>query len=84
MLRTARAENPRVYYFQLWLAGALGLRGKLDEARAALTDAVKLRPQVNSLAQWNASQPWIGNSALAALRETTLDSGLRRAGMPDR
>ena len=83
LLRTARAENPRVYYFQLWLAGALGLRGDIDEARTALADAVKLRPQVNSLALWNASQPWIGNSTLAALRDTTLDAGLRRAGMPN-
>lgn len=83
LLRTARAENPRVYYFQLWLAGALGLRGDLDEARTALANAVKLKPQVNSLALWNASQPWIDNSTLAALRDTTLDAGLRRAGMPN-
>ena len=82
LLRIARAENPRVYFFQLWLAGALGLDGDLDEARAALADAIKLRPQVKSLAQWNASQPWIDNARLAMLRDKTLDAGLRRAGMP--
>ncbi len=83
LLLRARAENNRVYFFHLYLAGALGLRGDIAGARAALADAMRLKPEVNSLAQWNSVQPWIGNSALAALRDQTLDRGLRDAGMPD-
>jgi adenylate cyclase len=82
LLRQARAENPRVYFFLLYLAGALGLHGDIDEARAALADAIRLKPQVNSLARWVAAQPWIGNPAFAALRGKTVDAGLRIAGMP--
>ena len=84
LLRKARAENPRVFFFHLYLAAALGVRGDIDEARAALAEAIQLKPAVNSLAQWSAIQPWIGNPAFAALRDRTLDPGLRRAGMPDR
>jgi TolB-like protein/DNA-binding winged helix-turn-helix (wHTH) protein/Tfp pilus assembly protein PilF len=83
LLRKARAGNPRVYFFQLYLAGALGFRGDTEEARAALTEAIRLKPEVNSMARWNATQPWITNPGFVALREKTLDVGLRRAGMPD-
>jgi TolB-like protein/DNA-binding winged helix-turn-helix (wHTH) protein/Tfp pilus assembly protein PilF len=83
LLRRARVENPRVYFFQIYLAGALGLRGDIDEARAALTEAIRLKPEVNSLVRWRAAQPWIDNPAFAALRANTIDVGLRRAGMPN-
>jgi TolB-like protein/DNA-binding winged helix-turn-helix (wHTH) protein/Tfp pilus assembly protein PilF len=83
LLRQARAENPRVYFFHLYLAGALGLSGDIGEARAALTEAIRLKPEVNSLSRWKVAQPWIDNSAFAALRNSTLDAGVRRAGMPD-
>ena len=79
LLRKARAEN----FFQLYLAGALGLAGNSDESRAVLADAIRLKPQANSLAGWTALQPWIGNPGFMALRNKTLDAGLRRAGMPD-
>jgi TolB-like protein/DNA-binding winged helix-turn-helix (wHTH) protein/Tfp pilus assembly protein PilF len=83
LLRRARAENPRVYFFHIYLAGALGLRGDIDEARAALTESIQLKPEVNSLTRWRAAQPWIDNPAFVALRGSTIDAGLRRAGMPD-
>ena len=83
LLRRARAENPRVYFFQLWLAGALGLRGELGEAHDALAEAFRIKPEANSLARWNSIQPWISNAALMTLRDRTLDRGLRAAGMPD-
>jgi adenylate cyclase len=81
LLRT-RSQNPRVYFFHIYLAGALGLRGDVDEARAALADAIRLKPEVTSLTRWSAVQPWVGNPALMALRANTLDIGLHRAGMP--
>ncbi len=83
LLRTARAENPRVYFFHIYLAAAFGLHGDIDEARAALAEAVRLNPAASSLAQLLTTQPWLGNPAFAALRNSTFDLGLRRAGMPD-
>jgi TolB-like protein/DNA-binding winged helix-turn-helix (wHTH) protein/cytochrome c-type biogenesis protein CcmH/NrfG len=83
LLRTARAENPRVYFFHIYLAAALGLDGDIDEAHAALAEAVRLNPAAGSFTQLLATQPWLGNPAFAPLRNSTFDLGLRRAGMRD-
>jgi len=83
LLRRACSGSPRAYYIYLNLAGALGMRGDLDEARSALAEALKLKPEVNSLAQYRAFTPWITNSRHWALRDKTLNLGLRRAGFPD-
>jgi TolB-like protein/Flp pilus assembly protein TadD len=83
LLRRASAANPRAFGIHLSLAGALGLRGDIDEARAEIAEAVKLNPEVNSLAAWRASAPWITNPPDWALREKTLNVGLRRAGFPE-
>jgi Flp pilus assembly protein TadD len=83
LLRRARAANPRPWVVHAWLAGALGLRGDLDEARAALAEAIKLKPEVNSLAAWRAYRPWETNPQFMALREKTVNVGLRRAGFPN-
>lgn len=83
LLRTARAQNPRFWYIHAALAGALGLKGDLDEAKVALADGIKLRPEINSLAQWRTHAPWNTNSEYWALREKTFNVGLRRAGLPE-
>ena len=83
LLRKARTENPRIYFFHLYLAGALGLGNDLGEAKEALADAIKLKPDVNSIARWRGYQPWITNPEHWALREKTVNAGLRRAGFPD-
>jgi adenylate cyclase len=83
LLRKARAANPRIYSAHLFLAGALGLKGDLDDARLALSEAIKLKPDVTSLARWHAYRPWETNPQYWALREKTLNVGLRRAGFPD-
>jgi adenylate cyclase len=83
LFRKACAASPRAYFVYLNLAGALGLRGDLDEARTALADAIRLKPEVNSLARYRAVTPWITNPQHWALREKTLNVGLRRAGFPD-
>jgi hypothetical protein len=36
----------------------LALKGDLGGAKAALADSLKLKPEVNSLAQWYAYLPW--------------------------
>jgi adenylate cyclase len=83
LLNKSRAANPRYWVTHLWLAGAFGLRGDLDEARAALAEAIKLKPEINSMARWNTYAPWVTNPQYSALRAKTVDIGLRRAGMPE-
>jgi adenylate cyclase len=83
LLRKARAADPRFFGIHLNLAGALGLRGDLDEARAEVAEAIKLKPEVNSLAALRAYFPQITNPPYWALREKTVNAGLRRAGFPE-
>jgi adenylate cyclase len=83
LLRKARAANPQFWSAHLYLAGALGFRGDLDEAKTALAEAMKLKPEVNSLARFGALFPWITNPPYWALLEKTVNVGLRRAGLPD-
>ena len=83
LFRKACAASPRAYFVHLNLAGALGLRGDLDEARAAIAEAMRLKPEVNSLARYRAVTPWITNPRHWALRDKTLNLGLRRAGFSD-
>jgi adenylate cyclase len=83
LLRKARAENPRFWFIHFWLAGALGLKGDLDEARTALAESLRLKPEMNSLARRRADVPWLANPPYWALQEKTLNIGLRRAGFPD-
>jgi TolB-like protein/class 3 adenylate cyclase/Tfp pilus assembly protein PilF len=79
----ARAANPNTYYVHFELAGALGLKGDLEEARASLAESLKLKPEINSLATLRAYVPWLTNPKGWALREKTANIGLRRAGLPD-
>jgi tetratricopeptide (TPR) repeat protein len=83
LLRRGRAANPRYWYIHFWLAGALGLKGDLDEARAALVKALELKPEVGSLAQYQVQHPWETDPEYLALRAKTLDVGLRSIGFPD-
>ena len=83
LLRKARAANPRIYVFHLHLTAALGLKGDLEEAKAALAEAIKLKPEINSLARWRAYRPDLNIAPYRVLAEKTVDIGLRRAGMPD-
>jgi adenylate cyclase len=82
-LRKACVANPWHHYPPLHLAGALGLRGDLDEARAALAESIRLQPEINSLARWRSSRPYLNNPQYQALLEKTFYVGLRRAGFPD-
>ena len=83
LFRKASVANPNAYYVYLNLSGALALRGDLDEARSALAEALRLKPEVNTLARYRASTPWITNPGHWALRDKTLNAGLRRAGFPE-
>jgi hypothetical protein len=82
-LTRARAGNPQGFYVYLWLAAALGLKGHLDEAKAALTQSLALKPEINSLARLR-EYAWMNNPVHWELRERTFDVGLRSAGFPDK
>jgi TolB-like protein/class 3 adenylate cyclase/tetratricopeptide (TPR) repeat protein len=81
--RKARAANPQLWGMHLWLAAALGLKGDLDEAKAALAESLRLNPRVDSLAHLRAQRPYLANAPFWALLEKTYVVGLRRAGFPD-
>src|SRR5262249_13984447 len=83
ILGKARAANSRIWYPHLYLAGAFGLRGDMDAAKAALAASLKLKPEINSLAHMRTYNDWITNRENWALQEATLNVGLRRAGLPD-
>jgi len=80
-----RTVNPRLWYFPYALAGALALKGDLAGAKVALAASLKLKPEVNSLAQWYAYLPWTSKANAPqfwVLQDQTLDEGLRRIGFP--
>jgi TolB-like protein/class 3 adenylate cyclase len=83
LLLKARASNSGLFYVYLWLAGAFGLKGDVLEAQNALSEALTLKPEINSLARLREYQPWITNPPYWALREKTVNIGLRRAGFPE-
>jgi len=81
-----RTANPRDWFFSYGLAGALALKGDLDGAKAALAESLKLKPEVNSLAQWYAYLPWTSKTSAPQfwmLQDKTLNTGLRRIGFPE-
>jgi adenylate cyclase len=83
--KTIAAMTQRYPGMLVLLAAALGLRGDLDEARATLDEALKLQPEVNSIARVRAVP--IGGvidvPRPVALQDKTIFAGLRRAGMPE-
>jgi adenylate cyclase len=68
----------------LQLAAALGLRGDIDEAKKEIAEAVKLKPDADSIARLRALSvtQGFGNPPYQALREKTVLAGLRRVGFP--
>jgi len=83
LLRKARAANPQPYYIHEWLAGALALKGDLNGARTALAAMLRTEPELTSLEAIRNHFPWSTNAEHVALREQTIDLGLREAGLLD-
>jgi adenylate cyclase len=83
LLEKARAANPRLFFVHLWLAAPLALKEELDEAKSALAQSLRLRPEISSLARWRAEYPWYGNTKFVAIADPTLYAGLRHAGFPE-
>jgi hypothetical protein len=82
MLTKAAAGRPRQWVNHFALGAALGLKGDLDGAKAALARSLAIKPDVDSLSRFRACRPW-GNAEHWALFEKTAAVGLRRAGFPD-
>ena len=79
-LRISRALNPSIFHTHWVLAAALGLKGELPEARAALAQAMTMRPELVSApcCYVISRQP---SPAFLALFARTVCAGLRRAGL---
>ena len=82
LFRRSLAGNTRLYYTHMSLAAALGLKGDLVEARVAVAGALRLRPDLNSVARLRASIPY-SNPQYWGLLEKTVIVGLRQAGVPE-
>ena len=82
LLRKAARMQPGSWMVHLKLAGALGLAGELQEARAELEQLVKLKPEFNSVARIRAWEPY-KNPQFTILHDRTLIQGLRNAGFPE-
>jgi TolB-like protein/class 3 adenylate cyclase len=81
-LAKARAAAPRIWWIHFYLAGALGLKGDLDAGRASLSEGLRLKPEMNSVAQFRDLKPWYGSPKMLQLEEHTVMEGLRRLGFP--
>jgi DNA-binding winged helix-turn-helix (wHTH) protein/TolB-like protein len=82
-LRTARAMNPGMSHIHLWLAAALGLNGALDEASAALKQALAIQPDVMRVILRDRLLARRAAPEYVALVRSTVYAGLLRAGLPD-
>jgi len=82
LFRKSLAGNTRLYFTHMSLAAALGLKGDLVEARVALAEALRLRPDINSVARLRFSIPY-NNPKYRALLEKKVNPGLRKAGLPE-
>jgi len=47
----ACTARPELYFLHLNLSGALGLQGNLERAQTALAEALRLKPEINTIAQ---------------------------------
>jgi Flp pilus assembly protein TadD len=82
LLRKATTINPQIFFPSLWLAGALGLSGRIHEAQFAVAEALKLNPHVDSIARMRQQWPWGTPDYWERLAET-VEIGLRRAGFAE-
>jgi tetratricopeptide (TPR) repeat protein len=83
LLRRARAANPRMWFVHMALAAALGFRGDVEEAKAALAESLKLKPEIDTMAQLRANSPGFASLPYMALIEKTTLVGLRRIDFPE-
>jgi adenylate cyclase len=81
-LRKAEAISPAAWFVHLKLAGALGLKGEIEGARAELAEMVRLKPDMNSVARIR-GYVWYRNPQFQVLHDRTIIQGIRNAGFPE-
>jgi class 3 adenylate cyclase/TolB-like protein/Flp pilus assembly protein TadD len=81
-LRKAEAIIPGYWAIHLKLAGALGLKGEIEEARVEAAEMVKLKPDMNSVARVR-GYVFYRNPQFQVLHDRTIIQGLRNAGFPE-
>jgi len=84
LLIKTRTSHPRVWWVHFVLAGALGLKGDLDGAKAALASSLRIKLEVTSVGHFLTYFPYSSNEPYWTLQDATLNEGLRRIGFPDR
>jgi hypothetical protein len=82
LLRQARAGYASGWYVHYVYGAACGLTGNVEEAKSALLDMVRVRPEATSLSKVRELNPWYSPRFLA-LAEKTLFAGLRLVGFPE-
>jgi adenylate cyclase len=82
LLRKAEAIGPGSWFVHLKLAGALGLKGETEAARAELAEMVRLKPDMNSVARVRGFV-FYRNPQFQALHDRTIIQGVRNAGFPE-
>jgi adenylate cyclase len=84
LLRKCRAANPKLPDTHMLLAAALAVRGETEEAKTSLAEGLRLNLWFKSFAQLHGEAPaYMTNPAFVALREQTIEAGLRRIGFPE-
>ena len=76
-------ENSRIWYPHYALAGALGLKGDIEGAKAAIADLHKVKPEINSIANSYVYAPFLAYPSYRALIDKTINEDLRRVGFPE-
>jgi adenylate cyclase len=82
LFRKAQATHPGSWIVQMKLAGTLGLIGKIDEARAAAAEMVRLNSNMNSVARIRAFILY-RNPRFQTFHDKTIIQGLRNIGFPE-
>ena len=82
-LTKARGAAPQVWWINLYLAGALGLKGELDAGRASLAESLKLKPEIDTVAHFRDLRPYYSSPKTLELEDHTVMEGLRRLGFPE-
>jgi adenylate cyclase len=80
--RKGQATHPGIWWIHLKLAGTLGLKGEIDEARAEAAEMVRLKSDMNSVARVR-GHVWYRNPRFQVLHDKTIIQGLRNAGFPE-
>jgi len=78
-LERARQLNPKTHVPISWSAAAYAQAGKIEQARAAIEELRKLRPDL-SLSTYEA---YSGRSGISVKSKELVVDGLRKAGLPE-